>query len=110
MHTGAERGKKNPLSQKSKIFASSPKGRAKTAFGGRMPDKLQFQYTKYKLTHGFPWVILTYQGSKFSKMGIQPSATAASKSSFVRNVQVTPWTPQKRRTRVLLKVFRSRLL
>ena len=31
-----------PLSQKSQIFASSPKGRAKAAFGGRLPDKLQF--------------------------------------------------------------------
>ena len=37
---GAERGIKAPLSQKSQIFASSPKGRAKAAFGGRLPDKL----------------------------------------------------------------------
>ena len=39
---GRREEKKNPLSQKSKIFASSPKGRAKAAFGGRLPDKLQF--------------------------------------------------------------------
>ena len=34
--------KKTPLSQKSKIFASSPMGRAKAAFGGRLLDKLKF--------------------------------------------------------------------
>jgi len=28
-----------PLSQKSKIFASSPKGRAKATYGGNPPDK-----------------------------------------------------------------------
>ena len=32
----------DPLSQKSKIFASSPKGRAKAAFGGNLPDKREF--------------------------------------------------------------------
>ena len=34
--------KKTPLSQKSKIFASSPMGRAKAAFGGRLLVKLKF--------------------------------------------------------------------
>ena len=33
----------SPLSQKSKIFASSPKGRAKAAFGGRLRGKLKFE-------------------------------------------------------------------
>ena len=43
MRTLGRRGeKKNPLSQKSKIFASSPKGRAKAAFGSRLPAKLIF--------------------------------------------------------------------
>jgi hypothetical protein len=32
-----------PLSQKSKIFASSPRGRAKAACGGKLPDKLKFE-------------------------------------------------------------------
>ena len=43
MRTLGRRGeKKTPLSQKSKIFASSPMGRAKAAFGGRLLDKLKF--------------------------------------------------------------------
>ena len=43
MRTLGRRGeKKNPLSQKSKIFASSPEGRAKASFDGTLPDKLQF--------------------------------------------------------------------
>ena len=43
MRTLGRRGeKKTPLSQKSEIFASSPMGRAKAAFGGRLLDKLKF--------------------------------------------------------------------
>jgi hypothetical protein len=34
-----------PLSQKSKIFASSPKGRAKATYGGNLPDKGQFEHS-----------------------------------------------------------------
>ncbi|MBQ3206284.1 MAG: hypothetical protein IJB37_07015, partial [Peptococcaceae bacterium] len=37
-----ERASLYPLSQKSKIFVSSPKGRAKGAFGGKLPEKWQF--------------------------------------------------------------------
>ena len=43
VRTLGRRGQKEtPLSQKSQIFASSPEGRAKAAFGGRLPHKLQF--------------------------------------------------------------------
>ena len=38
-------------------------------------------------------------GSKFSKIGIQPSLTAGLYSSIVRRVQLTPFTPQMFRTR-----------
>ena len=39
--------KETPLSQKSQIFASSPEGRAKAAFGGRLPHKLQFIHIQF---------------------------------------------------------------
>ena len=43
MRTLGRRGqKKTSLSQKSKIFASSPEGRAKAAYGDRLPAKLKF--------------------------------------------------------------------
>jgi len=42
-HWGGEGKRRTPLSQKSKIFASSPKGRAKATFGGRLPAKLKFE-------------------------------------------------------------------
>ena len=49
MRTLGRRGETEaPLSQKSKIFASSPKGRAKAAFGGSLPDKLQFDHRKWR--------------------------------------------------------------
>ena len=48
-----------------------------------------------------------FYGSKFSKMGIQPSATATSKSSLLRIVQVTPCNPQSFLQRKLLTFLRS---
>ena len=40
-----------------------------------------------------------FYGSKFSKIGIQPSFMAVLYSSMVRRVQLTPFTPQRFRTR-----------
>ena len=38
-HWGGEGENITPLSQKSQIFAGSPKGRTKAAFGGKLPHK-----------------------------------------------------------------------